>query len=262
MPIFRKDGKNILFIHIPKTGGSTIEQVFKNSGYQEDFRDGKTGAGTINYLRRSTPQHMQGSILRQTFQLRRFDLIFLIVRNPLARFRSEYLWRNRKTEVSLEVGAIERWGLTAFADYARNHYLFDNHIRPQIEFNVPGALVYYFEDGLDEVVRRLNEDHGLGLDPLVPHVRTAKGATGASSSDVVISERLERRIREFYFEDFHTFGYAKPSATGGSPAPRGGTSLVPLRPGRPRATLAMRRSRRKARAFFAKVARRFKRRAR
>jgi hypothetical protein len=204
---------------------------------------------------------MHGAVLRQTFQLHRFDLIFLIVRDPIARFRSEYLWRNRKTEVSLDVDAIDHWGFTAFADYARNHYLFDNHFRPQIEFAVPGALVYYFEDGLDEVVRRLNADHGLGLDPIVPHVRTAKGATGASSGDVVISERLGRRIREFYFEDFHTFGYAKPArvAAGESPIPRGGTTLVPLPPGRPRTTLAIRRSRRKARAFFARVARRLRR---
>jgi Sulfotransferase family len=262
MPIFRKDGKNILFIHIPKTGGSTIEQVFKDSGYREDFRDGKMGAGTINHLRRSTPQHMHGSVLRQTFQLGRFDLIFMIVREPLARFRSEYLWRNRHTEVSLDPTAIERWGYAAFDDYARNPYIHDNHLRPQIEFHVPGALVYYFEDGLDEVVRRLNADHGLGVNPVVPRVRTAEGTTGASSGDVTITPRLERRIREFYYEDFHTFGYAKApggAVAAGSPPGRGGTPLARPGPGQPRIKLALRRARKKTRASASRLARRVRR---
>ncbi|HEX4059028.1 MAG TPA: sulfotransferase family 2 domain-containing protein [Galbitalea sp.] len=264
MPIFRKDGKNILFIHVPKTGGSTIEQVFKSSGYSEDFRDGNMGAGTINYLRRSTPQHMQGSILRQTFRLGRFDLIFMIVRDPMARFRSEYLWRNRHGEVSLDVEAIEQWGFAALADYAHDPYIFDNHLRPQIEFHVAGALVYYFEDGLDDIVRRLNAEHGLDLDPVVPRVRTAEGATGASSGDVTISPRLERRVRDFYYEDIHTFGYVKQVTAGAASGPttsRGGTALSRLAFGRPRVKLALRRAGKKSRAFIARMTRRVRRRA-
>ncbi|MCX7521856.1 sulfotransferase family 2 domain-containing protein [Microbacterium sp. STN6] len=206
MPIFRKDGKNILFIHIPKTGGSAVERVFKNSGYESLYLDGKVGRGTVNHLRRCTPQHMHGAMLQQNFRLSRFDAIFMIVRDPLARLRSEYVWRNRNKEVTGAASDVERWSVDAFAAYRRDNFLYDNHIRPQADFFVPGARVYYFENGLPEAIADLDSSFELGLVDDIPRVRTAK-AHGLASSAVQISPELRRRVMSFYRDDYVRFGY-------------------------------------------------------
>lgn len=208
MPVFRKDGKNILFVHVPKTGGSSIDTVFRAGGYEMHFVDGQVGQGTINHLRRCTPQHMHGAMLRQTFKLNRFDLIFMIVRDPIARFRSEYLWRNRtKKHIPVHAAAVQQWAQKSFAKFDTDSYTYDNHLRPQADFLVPGARVYRFEDGMDSIVADLIASHGLDLTPEVPRLREGTTNTGVSSRDVMLSPETEKRIKQFYRRDYEEFGY-------------------------------------------------------
>ena len=215
MPVFRKQGKAILFIHVPKTGGSAIERVFRDDGWSIDFLDGKVGAGTLNNLRRCTPQHMHARPLRQTFVLRRFDEIFLIVRDPVARLRSEYVWRHRKQDrIDPRAAAVDAWTLRTFASYRRNNFLFDNHVRPQSDFVVPGATIHHFENGLNSVISDLNKRLDLDLPTVPPHVRSGS-EQGVSSSAVEILEKTERRIRAFYREDYQRFGYDEHGVPGG-----------------------------------------------
>jgi hypothetical protein len=208
VPVFRKDGKNILFIHIPKTGGSSIDTVFRASGYEMHFVDGEVGHGTINQLRRCTPQHMHGAMLRQTFKLRRFDVIFMIVRDPIARFRSEYLWRNRKKKhIVVDAVSVEKWATESFTKFASDSYAYDNHLRPQADFLVPGVKVYRIEDGMDSILADLNASYGLDLQKEAPRVREGTTKSGVSSHDVAISPSLEARVKEFYRQDYEQFGY-------------------------------------------------------
>jgi hypothetical protein len=133
----------------------------------------------------------------------------MIVRDPVARFRSEYLWRNRETKVDVSAAAVEKWAKESFDRFDKDSYLFDNHLRPQADFYVGGAQVYRFEDGLDTVVADLNARFDLGLIPVLPAVRDAKVHTGFSSRDVQVSPRLERDVKLFYRKDLATFGYGK-----------------------------------------------------
>lgn len=240
MPVFRKDGKNILFVHIPKTGGSSIDTVFRASGYEMHFVDGEVGEGTINQLRRCTPQHMHGAMLRQTFKLHRFDAIFMIVRDPIARFRSEYLWRNRKKKhIAVDAASVEKWATESFAKFASDSYAYDNHLRPQADFLVPGVKVYRIEDGMDSILADLNSSYGLDLQQEAPRVREGSTNSGVSSRDVTVSPSLEARVKEFYRQDYERFGYP-----GGPPT----SALVRLGRGmsRSRPAAALRRAARRA----------------
>jgi hypothetical protein len=213
VPIFRKDGKNILFIHVPKAGGSSIETAFKAAGYSTLYLDGRVGRDSANYVRRCTPQHMHGAMLRQNFRLQRFDAIFMIVRDPIARFRSEYLWRNRDQAIDVSASAVEKWGKDSFRGFDFDSYIYDNHLRPQADFFVEGARVYRFEDGLNTAVADLNDRYGLGVEPEVPHVRTGHGSTGYSSGDVEISDVLRETIMQFYRRDYEAYGYGSVPAS-------------------------------------------------
>ena len=216
MPILRKDERGVLFIHVPKTGGSSIEHHFVEAGWDMAYHSGRVGKGTVNHYRWCTPQHQHAELLRSNFRLDRFDAIFMVVRDPVARFRSEYAWRNGidTGRVDPSASAVEKWAERAFATYESYPFMLGNHIRPQADYLVEGADVFRFEDGLDAAVARLNDLHGLELPGHVGRVKTSEDAAGVSSRDIEISPALEGRLREFYARDYELFGYAD-----GAPAP-------------------------------------------
>ncbi|GAB3273782.1 sulfotransferase family protein [Arthrobacter pigmenti] len=211
MPIFRKDGQNILFVHIPKAGGSTVERVFGTSGYQVLYRDPKTGPKSVNRLRRCSPQHMHAEMLEQNFRIKAFDLIFMVTREPLARFRSEYGMRNSDQLHNGTETDVDRWADKAFQKYLADSFVFDNHLRPQSEFHLEKSKVYRLEDGLDALVGDLNSRYRLGLDTDIPRVMDRQSASGSSSSDVKLSAGLQTRLQDFYHDDFTRFGYPLPA---------------------------------------------------
>jgi hypothetical protein len=208
MPVFRQDGRAILFVHVPKAGGSSLERLFAKSGWTTGYRDPKGGVGSMNSVRRCSPQHMHRPMLEQVFRLDRFDAVFMTVREPLARFRSEFAYRN-SARVSATAAEVEAWYDEAFREYRHDPFVFDNHLRPQWEFHLPGAHVYRLEDGLEAVVSDLNTRWGLGLLPLseVPRVLDRSAQSGIASSEVRLTPGLEGRLRMEYAEDFARFGY-------------------------------------------------------
>lgn len=206
MPVFLKEGRAVLFVHVPKTGGTSIERHFAANGWRMHYRDARTGAGSLNSYLRCSPQHMEAERLQQLFRLDRFDLVFCVVRDPVARFRSEYAMRNAR-DLRTDAPAVEAWGDRAFAAYARDPYTLDNHLRPQHEFLVPDTLVYRLESGLDAAVDDLNSRFDLGLTGGVPRHRDRSKASGVATRDIEVSDALDARLREFYAGDFERLGY-------------------------------------------------------
>lgn len=205
MPLFTKDGRHVLFVHIPKTGGTSMERHLIKAGWSMSHHDGKVGRGRPNYVRQCSPQHMHAAVLRTILRVDRLDAVFTVVRDPVARFRSEFVHRGR----GLTLGAddVEAWATKAFAQFEKDPFVYDNHIRPQVEFLIGGSRVYRLEDGFDAAVRDLNERYDLGLPEQVARVRSSEKSRGRSSKDVEVSESLERRLTEFYARDFQRFGY-------------------------------------------------------
>jgi hypothetical protein len=207
MPVFRKDGLDVLFVHVPKAGGTSIEYLFHNNGWRTRYRDPRHGPDSLNHLRRCPPQHMHAELLEQMFRLNRFDAVFLTVRNPITRFRSECAMRSTD-ERAPSAAAVEKWYGEAMDLLAGNPWTFENHLRPQVDFVVPGAAVYKLEDGLEKAVEDLNQRFGLGLAGPLRRMMDRHTISGFSSKDVPISDSLAARIREDYRADFEHFGYA------------------------------------------------------
>lgn len=209
MPALFKGDRSVLFVHIPKTGGSTIERLFRKSGYSmrlHDTADKSKGASLMPF-RRCSPQHWHAPLLEEILAVDKFDLVFLLSREPIARFRSEYAMRHHK-DPRTDSASVEDWADRAFARYAKNPYCLDNHFRPQHEFHLPNAAVYRLEDGMDAIVADLNERFGLELSTEIPHAMSSVKRGGIASSDVQISPALDERLRSFYAEDFVRYGYA------------------------------------------------------
>ncbi len=98
MPISREH--NLTFIHIPKTGGVTIEKLFKMEHKDSlwcingPLSEGRsTTIDGVNFA----PQHYTWDILEDTIpNFYENSIKFTFVRNPYTRILSEYFWLTRK----------------------------------------------------------------------------------------------------------------------------------------------------------------------
>jgi len=204
MPIFTKNKKNILFIHIPKCAGSSIEDAFKKNGYSISYLD-RSGKTTLNHLRECSPQHMDSKQLESIFNLSKFDEIFTIVREPIARLKSEIGMRLRERYNGTEQ-QTDTWIKDTLLKYNANNYIFDNHIKPQSEFIVAGTDVFKFEDGVNNIIKAIDSKYKLGFEFFENvHVFDRKEISGYSSSEICISEHSTRLIEDFYNQDFVRF---------------------------------------------------------
>lgn len=206
MPVFLKNGRAGLFIHVPKTGGTSIEDHFVNNNWQVSFRDETDGCGTLNSFQMSSPQHMEANRLSRLFRLERFDFIFMVVREPISRFRSEYLMRNENHALP-DATVVEAWSDEAFSACAVDPFAFDNHLRPQNEFAVSLAVVYRFEDGIRSILDNLDLRYDLNLEGEIPERNAGATLRGDRSAEIPISPTLARRLRRYYSDDYKKFHY-------------------------------------------------------
>lgn len=206
MPVFFSLSQRVLFVHVPKTGGTTMERMLTTPELTMRFRETRKTAPDLMSVRRCSPQHYHGELLREVFDLSRFSYSFLIVRDPVARFRSEYLMRTRK-DLRLDAGSVEAWADHVLERYAADPYVLDNHLRPQSDFVVPGAEVFHLEDGLESIADRVEKRIGHRLTRDVARGQDSVARAGVPSSAVTVSPRLEERLRSFYAADYAAFGY-------------------------------------------------------
>jgi hypothetical protein len=105
MPINRKH--NLTFIHIPKTGGVTVEKLFglqkKDSLWCNNGKLSEGRSETINDIDYA-PQHFTWDIIKKRIpEFYENSIKFTFVRNPYTKILSEYFWLTKATKFDPEV---------------------------------------------------------------------------------------------------------------------------------------------------------------
>jgi hypothetical protein len=199
MPLIHHLGRTVLYLHVPKTGGGTIEAWLRSVAPLRFHSVGVPAA------LRCTPQHLRMSDFRDLFGDEYFDHVFMTVRNPYARVASEY----RMHAALSGQGFWKAW--PTFSHWLETHlhlaaaepFALDNHLRPQWHFLGSGVEVLRFESGLPAILARMAEVIGAPPPAAPEHVHKTTGAGVAVAFD-----RIDRlRIQEFYARDFEIFGY-------------------------------------------------------
>lgn len=211
MPLSKINGKLLHFVHIPKTGGSCITSYLRAKGPVALY-----SREAVEWSK-TTPQHMDAATQRVLLPQGFCDHRFCILRNPFERVLSEYRYRaTRKNKgndlpdhigpqdsLTVELdwatefrGTFDEWVRKIFSEQIIDPYLCDNHIRPQIEFTVPGLKMFLFEDGLEQVFN--------WIDQITRTKRSVVPLDRNSSSQFSIHMLEETRdlIENFYREDF------------------------------------------------------------
>lgn len=199
MPILKIRETNVYFIHIPKTGGETVERYLAQVGSLGFF-----WPKMDQTLFQCTPQHFDVEMMAPLFPKNYFDYRFAVVRHPLDRVVSEYKMRVRTPfSKGRKIPSFEAWFMQVLTIMARKPRVLDNHMNQQFKFVDDTTKVFKFEDGIIENLKQVQQDLGVEFD-FSKNIHRQN-----SPKDIVIemSDKTILKIADLYAEDFEAFGY-------------------------------------------------------
>ncbi len=202
MPFFEKDGSVSLFVHIPKTGGSSIEAHLQKFSKMFFYSSGRLQSP----ITRVSPQHYPVSALRSIFGNGFWVQGFAIVRNPFDRIVSEYNYQ--KNLFWPTIPPFEIW-LEKVLHIARDDpFYLDNHLRPQVDFVDNTLRIFKYEAGLDKIILEIEKTMNIESNSKLP-VKLK-----FDSPSVSFSSRSIDAITKFYGADFSVFKYSTTPLSG------------------------------------------------
>ena len=188
------DQKRVIFLHIPKTGGTTIKRLF----WIDQLDDPDPNI-------RPSLQHLTCKLLRERIGSDKYDRYykFAFVRNPWARIVSDYFWRQQLPKKRPVLPFATFVGNAKKLVDDNNYYEqeFGDHFIPQTQYVVDVDDVFRFED-FEQGVKIVATKLGLEIDPIEekepkPHDRYWEYYDESSRSV----------INEIYIEEIERFGY-------------------------------------------------------
>ena len=192
--LFNINGKKILFIHIPKTGGTSIEKYFLETMGENMFCDNKYresylwGQRDGKFFQHLTMEEI--FIQYKLLDIEQIDLIFTIAREPVSRFKSYSRWYigNEKKNILEHLKTKSN----------------DSHIRPQTDYikNFRDKVkIYKYESGLQDIINNV-----LKLNNIKPKTKLSH-TLNRKKIKVSFSKEEIKKIEKFYKDDFLNFTY-------------------------------------------------------
>ena len=206
MPYYRKE--NLLFIHIPKTGGTVIEDAITKYAPQSLYSDKTNILLDFPYNQKSLQHQFYTTLYQFKNKLNiNFDniKIFSIVRNPYDKIISDLLWYKliKKDFTDEQVYNV-----------IKNNYLYrdglDNHNEPQYKFIVDenSELIKNIKIFRTETLNESNDD----LSKFVGfNINIRKEGIDKDYSNYLNKDSISL-INLFYKKDFELFNYKLESA--------------------------------------------------
>jgi hypothetical protein len=183
-----------IFIHIPKTGGTTIENVL-NIGDSQPFW------GYCN-IQKYSKQHYTTYDIKKLYPQYSDYMYFTVVRNPYDRLVSVYNQKNQKTSDPWLVSFI---GDSTYHEFLKNvkicvenkDYIGGSkiHFRPMCDFVDSSVQIFYYEN-LNSDLKRLDVD--------IPNQTHKNYASFYKNKEAI------QLIQEIYSNDLKYFKYIFP----------------------------------------------------
>ena len=230
MPLFHNGDDLVLFVHVPKCGGTAVENAFRNAGYDWGYLNEPKNTGFNETP--CNPQHYHAELIESLIMpSQNCTDQFTIIRNPYTRLISEFVWQANLSDHINKTGFdsaffnnLEQFTIQRLRAYKTNEmqyrmdtqgfidrghsFVFDNHMRPQHHYVTDNWNLYWYEE-MDtkfwpdisakynlEIPGRINK----GVDLTIPRPTYHKG----------INNEFKDLFVDFYYEDCKLFGYNLP----------------------------------------------------
>lgn len=212
MPISHNN--RFIFIHIPKTGGTSIENylnirrltknLLRHSAFVKFQYNGTWYP--LHHLPATIVKKIHPNYFKKYYK-------FSFVRNPYQRMLSLYVWLNEEKLQNLRNDSSDSDIILATEQFEKwiDYFFKKNDYRnlSQTEYLYSGKKlivdeVYKFEDmhiELDRLKKRLN----INFDASQIHNASAK----TFDRNKLLTDSIKEKIYNFYKEDFDNFGYEK-----------------------------------------------------
>lgn len=214
MPISHKH--RAIFVHIPKTAGTSVENTLGIKDINDLYNAGKTNdilkvvntdclsSKEYRNILLKSPQHYTLQELKKIIDAAAFNdyLKFSIVRNPYDRFVSEYKHNDQFNFLSFDEFTDYAMSLTA----VERNWFFDGHLETQTNFlgenGCIGQSIKIFKFEELRVLKKFMAELTGVID--FPHKLKSKNAMPFIS---FYTNKTENMIYEFYKDDFVNFSY-------------------------------------------------------
>jgi len=191
MPLYKNQDKQLLHIHIPKTGGTSITSVLTTRGVNVSFMQ-KASHPKYGDV---PPQHMSIENTKKFFDLEKIES-FAVMRDPWHRTVSEYVWRTRSNNFS----AMDKWLGDILKDIDHNE--FQNHFLPQCRFIDQNVKVFNYECW-DDICRYVGDK--LGIEHFEVTERKQKRLDYELPSIEILDTGTRKLWEKLYQQDFELF---------------------------------------------------------
>ncbi len=201
------DKSELLFVHIPKTGGSSIEQKFNIHNINDEvdtgeyFYDLSSDYFLLNYHTYNcifASHHFIPKLIKE-HNPERYEKYkkFTIIRNPYTRCISEYFFREHKSY--FDDGEFHNW----FKKFCCDNFICDHYL-PQVE--------YFNEIDYDHVIKFENLEND--FNNMCDLYNIPKGLPLVNSSSINTNDLVDKlssnsidAINSRYHRDFTDLGY-------------------------------------------------------
>lgn len=209
VPIFQHpNGKVVFYAHVPKTGGTYIEDLLVANGIAREFFNPKPSKWALKV----SPQHWHRAFYDLFVDFDRVDLGFITVRHPVDRLLSEYRWRVKRKEAQ---SGFSEWLDSVTEALKTDPCCLDNHLRPQIDFFHPSMEVHRFELGFgDGWAQALGERAQASFTELSVQRRLQTRDRVDAPLSAGDWDRALAFCQDRYAQDFEVFDYHPEEATG------------------------------------------------
>jgi len=208
MPILKINNKICYFAHIPKCGGTSIENYCIRLGIKVSFLDKNyflDQASTPWNI--SSPQHIDGYSLSRLFPLDFFDYNFAVIRNPVTRLLSAFKFNILAKKISKSTN-LSDFVKRDLKEVSSQLGAFDNHFLPQVKFLIPemNYKIFKIENGLEEV-KNFIDSKMLGAKSREQYFYENKTNTIQLSENqqLELDDRALIVLKKIYYSDFQYY---------------------------------------------------------